>query len=209
MAKQSPRRNDDAARAGQFASTYMVDAGFAQLVGLCRGILADGKLDDAEIVTLDQWLATYGSRLPEWPCQALAKHVKLILSDGLIDDGERADLLRYLEDLTGGPASRPDAPTTLPLTDPAPHVEYAGRTFCLTGTFVFGPRRLVITAVQDQGGRVIENPSSADYLVIGATITPSWKYSTHGLKIEKAVTAREESGSPAIVSEEHWAASLC
>jgi hypothetical protein len=187
----------------------MVDAGFAQLVGLCRGILADGVLNDSEIVTLDEWLKTYATRLPEWPCQALARHVRGILSDGIVDEAERKDLLTYLTELTGSGSGRHDGPTALPLSDPPPHIEFTGRLFCLTGTFVFGPRRVVSATVQEQGGRVTETPGNAHYVVIGATITPAWKYGTHGLKIEEAVTARAAHGRPAIISEEHWATSLC
>ena len=40
---------DESVRAGHFARSYMVDAAYTQLVGLCRGCLADNALCDAEI----------------------------------------------------------------------------------------------------------------------------------------------------------------
>ena len=70
MSPHSAREDDDA-RAGKFAGQYMVDAAYSQLIGLCRGVLADAELRDSEVVALDQWLRTYSELLPEWPAQAL------------------------------------------------------------------------------------------------------------------------------------------
>jgi hypothetical protein len=186
-----------------------VDARYAQLVGLCRGILADRELRDSEVVTLDQWLAEHAAALPEWPCQLLAQRVKGILADGVVEESERIELLAFLNQVTGESSGRSDAPTTLPLTSPPPFIEYVGRTFCLTGTFIYGSRKTVSAAIQDQGGSVVDRPGRCDYLVIGGTITAAWKYGTHGLKIEEAVAAQTGGRGPAIVAEEHWVTSLC
>jgi NAD-dependent DNA ligase len=201
---------EDAARSGRFAGSYMIDAAYAQLIGLCRGVLADSQLNDAEIVALDQWLETYGAHLPEWPAQALVRHVKDILRDGEVDEEERQELFDFLSRATGGEGGQQfDASTTLPLTRPEPHIEYEGRRFCLTGTFVYGPRRKVSTAISEWGGTITETPGKSDYLIIGATIALAWKYCTHGRKIEDAVALRESGHRIAIVSEAHWSATLC
>jgi hypothetical protein len=204
-------QDDRAARAGRYAGQYLVDGVYTQLLGLCRGILADGHLHDAEIVALDQWMSTMGHLVPEWPGQVLARRVKAILADGEVDDGERADLQAFLEQAAGVEGTeRFDAPTTLPLTRPAPHVEFHGRHFCLTGTFIYGPRRLVEAAIVEQGGTLTRNVETrTNYLVIGGTITPSWKYGTHGLKIESAARSAETGHPIAIISEGHWSSSLC
>lgn len=44
-----------------------------------------------------------------------------------------------------------------------------------------------------------------DYLVIGTQGSPAYKRGSYGSKIEKAILARREFGSPSIVSEDHWA----
>jgi NAD-dependent DNA ligase len=188
----------------------MIDAAYAQLIGMCRGVLADTQLNDAEIVALDEWLDTYGGQLPEWPAQSLVRHVKDILRDGEVDEEERQELVDFLTRAIGSEgAQRSDTSTTLPLTRPEPHIEYEGHWFCLTGTFLYGSRRMVSGAVSEWGGTVTQAPAKSDYLVIGATITPAWKYSTHGRKIEDAVALREGGHRIAIVSEAHWSASLC
>ena len=48
MAKSS----DEAARAGRYVNQYLVDASYAKLVALCRGVLAHHELADAEIAAL-------------------------------------------------------------------------------------------------------------------------------------------------------------
>lgn len=202
--------HDEAARQGMYASSYMIDAAYAQLIGLCRGILADAELRDSEIVTLNDWLDRYGVMLPEWPGQVLARRVRAVLQDGVIEPEERADLedfLRRAACMEGGQGL--ETPTTLPLTDPPPHIDYDRKRFCLTGTFVYGPRRRVEAAIEEWGGTVVKSVVRAHFLVIGGTITPAWKYGTHGLKIEEAV-GLAASGLPiAIVSEAHWSTSLC
>jgi NAD-dependent DNA ligase len=188
----------------------MVDAAYAQLIGLCRGLLADGALVDSEIVTLHEWLRAHAEDLPEWPAQILARRVRDALSDGIIEPEERADLVQFIERAAGQEGTdRFDAPTTLPLDRPHPHIEYESRAFCLTGTFIYGPRKRVVASIEEWGGRVVGSPNQADYLVIGGTITPAWKFGTHGLKIEEAVRLRDEGRPVRIVSEAHWVTTLC
>ena len=92
--------------------------------------------------------------VPAWPGRQLINRIRGVLADGVIDDEERTDLLAFLEAAVGGSGpARFDAPTSLPLTQPPPVVVYPGMCFCLTGTFVFGPRRLVEAKSQEEGGK--------------------------------------------------------
>ncbi len=188
----------------------MVDAAYAHLIGLCRGLLADGALVDSEIVTLHDWLSIHEADLPEWPSKVLARRVRDALSDGIIEPEERADLVQFIERAAGQEGSdRFDAPTTLPLDRPFPHIVYECKGFCLTGTFIYGPRKRVEESIKEWGGQVVGSPHGADYLVIGGTITPAWKFGTHGLKIEEAVRLRDEGKQLKIVCEAHWVTTLC
>lgn len=201
---------DSSARAGFYSGGEMKAAAYAQLIGLCRGLLADGALVDAEITALHQWITTYDHLLPEWPGRILARRVRAVLGDGLIEDSERAELQQFLERAAGMEGEeRFDAPTSLPFTIPEPHIEYEQKTFCLTGTFIYGPRRTVEAAIEEWGGQVVSSPSNATYLVVGATVTPAWKFTTHGRKIEEAVSLQERGYPVTIVSEAHWSTTLC
>ena len=187
----------------------MVDAAYAELIGICRGVLADNRLTDEEIAAIDAWLAQHDGQLPPWPTRALAQRVKGIVADGIITDDERLDLMAFLvqlapkpEPITGAPA-----PTPLPFTHPEPAIVYPDHGFCLTGTFLFGPRHDVEAVIEQRGG-LLATLAKCNYLVVGATVTPAWKYGNYGTKIESAV-ARIARGAPlGIVSEAYWRACL-
>jgi hypothetical protein len=64
--------------------------------------------------------------------------------DGVIDEAERVDLKRLLDQFVSGELSAvsdTDAATTLPLDQPPPLIERIGMTYVFTGQFAFGPRR--------------------------------------------------------------------
>jgi hypothetical protein len=164
---------------------------------------------DSEIVSLHNWLETFGRTLPDWPGGVLARNVARTLEDGYVSDEERSDLKSFLDRMVGdGLGQRYDEPTSLPLDQPPPVIDYNRTAFCLTGTFIYGPRKQVAACIGRCGGRVVDAPGNAEYLVIGATITPSWKFGNFGLKIENAVERRARGLGPAILSERHWVTSL-
>jgi hypothetical protein len=98
-----------------------------------------------------------------------------------------------------------------PFDRPQPDVSFVKRTFMFTGKFIFGTRKECQNAVLSRGGSAPDHKSVShliDFLVIGAEGSNAWRRGTYGNKIEGAVLARREYGSPAIVSEQHWATAL-
>lgn len=199
----------DRARAGLYAGGDMAKRAYHELVGLCRGILADNHVSDEEVVALEQWCKAYPEVACTWPGDVVARRVSLVLEDGVIDDEERRDLKDLLEQLTGQVDDVIDAPTSLPLDDPAPNVIIAGHSFCFTGTFAFGRRKACEQVVGSAGGTISKGVNrKLNYLVIGSRITPAWAHSTHGRKIEAAVTVREDGHPLYIVAESHWSRAI-
>jgi len=95
-----------------------------------------------------------------------------------------------------------------PYDNPQPSILFSNRTFAFTGKFNFGARKECQNAVSALGGAASGNPAinrNLDYLVIGTQGSPAYKRGSYGTKIEKAVLSRRDFGSPAIVSEDHWA----
>jgi hypothetical protein len=75
--------------------------------------------------------------------------------------------------------------------------------------FAFGPRKACEEATTDLGGQAKRKVTlETDYVVIGTFGSRDWVQSSFGRKIEKAVEYRENYGSPAIISEDHWAGAL-
>lgn len=82
--------------------------------------------------------------------------------------------------------------------------------FCLTGDFVYAPRRVCAEATAARGGVVKGEVSrQIDYLVVGSLGSPEWKHGSYGTKIEKAMRLKGgPGGAPAIIREDLWAAAL-
>ena len=98
-----------------------------------------------------------------------------------------------------------------PFDRPQPEVILTNRTFMFTGKFTFGTRKACQEAVITRGGSAPDQKSvshSVDYLVIGTEGSKAWRIGAYGNKIEDAIFARRDYGSPAIISEDHWVAAL-
>jgi NAD-dependent DNA ligase len=101
------------------------------------------------------------------------------------------------------------APSTLPLTAPAPEILHPGRSFCFTGVFEFGSRADCHEAVMARGGEPAKGVTKKlNYLVIGSVGSECWRHSSFGTKIMKAAQYCEDGAGIAIVSEAHWVAHL-
>ncbi|XOV89339.1 MAG: BRCT domain-containing protein [Pseudomonadota bacterium] len=182
-----------------------------ELIGICRGVIADGRVDEQEAIFLGQWIESHREIADKWPVNVLYARLTEMLRDGVLSRDEQGDLLDTLKALTGdnGMLSNDDKSTTLPLDVPAPRLEFAGRSFCLTGRFVFGDNLECEEVIVQMGGEVVSSPTrTTDYLVIGELCSPDWAHTTFGRSIEKAIELRADGAGIAIVSEEHWVDAL-
>ena len=132
----------------------------------------------------------------------------LPLKDGRIDKKERDYLTNTLKQLIGGSFQESGAvggeATSLPVQQVS-EIDFEGRTFCFTGSFLYGTRPACHKATEKAGG--IPAPritQKLDYLVIGTMSTRSWANTSFGRKIERAVEI-QESGCPlVIIDEQTW-----
>lgn len=98
--------------------------------------------------------------------------------------------------------------TTLPFTAPTPSIQFSQRAFCFTGKFYCGTRNWCENQISLRGGIVSTVRKGLDYLVIGEIGSRDWIHSTHGRKIERAVSYNDDGCKIAIVSEQHWHSNL-
>ena len=83
------------------------------------------------------------------------------------------------------------------------HIEFDGKTFCITGKLASGPRKQCEAAIRSKGGVPQSSVTrKLDYLVIGTLASRDWAQSTYGTKIERAMAIREDGGSVVVLSEE-------
>ena len=183
------------------------------LIGISKGVLADGVVSQEEAESLLSWLAVNLDALAADPfADRLFLQLEEMLRDDVLDEDEARELRDLLMALSGGASlgGEMSKPTSLPLNDPPPPVVFADRRFVFTGQFLFGRRRDCHDAVLSRGGKAQTHVTLAvDYLVIGQYVTPSWKHESFGTKILKAMEYRDEGKSAlAIISEDHWAREL-
>jgi NAD-dependent DNA ligase len=176
-------------------------------IGLSKGLIADGKINQKEAEFLQTWLIQ-NSRSSENPIiHNLLEKIGGMLEDNFLDEDEAAELLSILRKVSGeesvvGELART---TSLPVCDPAPKVQFDGKVFLFTGTCVYGTRKDCQSAIESLGASFSKSVTkSVDYLVLGTYVTDSWKHETFGRKIEKAMEYRDAGVPISIITEEHW-----
>lgn len=181
------------------------------LLGITQGFLADRHLANEEIQFLQQWLANHTTIRTVWPGDVIYQRVQAVMADGIVTEEERAHLADTLQSLVGGTLKQlaDETHVTQLLPFETPQIGFASSTFCLTGNFVFAPRKVCENTITMRGGSVKSSPSNKlNFLVIGGLGSPEWKHGSFGTKIEAAMRMKREGAAIAIVHEDHWASSL-
>ncbi|MGH7460675.1 MAG: BRCT domain-containing protein [Longimicrobiales bacterium] len=184
----------------------------SDLVSIAGGMLADGTITSSEVHGLVSWIAAHPALMNTFPGNIIGQRLERYLADQYIDEDEIADLSNLLRELTGnvgGTQNGFTGFTTLPLTRPAPFIEFAHREFVFTGKFFYGPRKACEHAVAERGGSCSDEPrSTTNYVVIGTLGSPVWSESPSANKIKTAITMKTKGAGIIIVSEDHWAGHL-
>jgi hypothetical protein len=179
----------------------------SEVVGVLRGIIADGQVSDEEIVFLGKWLVINREFAEIWPFNELAAKVGTILQSRRFTQGDCEDIYALIDRITGDQGASPEfenTPTTFPLTSPAPAIVFHQRNFVLTGKFIFGTRKQCEAAILARGGNCLQSITlRTDYLVIGSLASRDWFNTAWGRKIQKAAEYKEKC-QICIVNESHW-----
>lgn len=196
----------DEAQLVKFGSDRISSRQIDELIGLARGLVADGLINQMEAEFLQKWLAANGSVSDQPLFRTLYKRINEILADGILDQAEMAELLDTLGRLADRDFELGETlkSTTLPLSLPLPKLSFSDQTYCFTGVFNFGKRKDCEQAVIQRGAAAGGLTKSTTILVIGVYATNSWKHSSFGNKILNACELRDKGQPISIVSEEHW-----
>ena len=76
-----------------------------ELIGLCRGVLADGTINLTEAKFILQWLNDRSNVLETWPADELHKLLCAALADGKLSEEETVELGELLEEVIGDPVA--------------------------------------------------------------------------------------------------------
>lgn len=192
-----------------FNASRRIDRGIHEMLGLCRGVLADGLVSTEEALMLANWMESNPDLVSQWPASALAERLDRIFADGVVDADEQqemADLLREIAGVVEEGEQAVGQSSTLPLDKPAPPLRFEGWEYVFTGRFASGTRRWCQQAVERLGaGTTSDVTLRTNALVIGTYGSRDWAHSSFGRKIQKAVQYRDERGAElVIVDEAHW-----
>ena len=204
---QLTNQDNEGQPAPQFNEWRRKDRNAHELIGICRGMISDARLNELEFNYLERWLRLKPESKDEWPANVIYDRIKVICEDGNIDEVELKDMLYLLKEITGMDPDcyEVEGTTRLPLDDPPTAMIFENRRFCFTGRAAYGNRRKCQALTQEKGGQVTDLiASSLDYLVIGHFGSRDWVHTTHGRKIEEAVRLKEQGAKLSIVTELHW-----
>lgn len=180
-----------------------------ELIGLVKGVIADGSVHQSEVEFLLQWLESNKGSLDRWPAKAIYPRLKSALSDGNLDENEEEEihelLIATLSDKQAMAEAKAGQQSGIPYTTPLPHIEFANRSFCFTGKFKSGSRSWCVSQIIARGGMSTSkiNPK-LHYLVVGEIGEGDWFHSKHGRKIVRTLKYIETGANIAILSEQHW-----
>ncbi len=168
---------------------------------MAKGILADDVLADSEIKCLEKWLKANPFASNCYPVDVLSEALSKVDTNN-ITENDRSIIFNILNKIVGGEQLIENQSSKLPLDEPQPEIEIKDHTFCLTGTFTYGPRSIIKQKIEEMGGVVLERVTKKlDYLVIGDLASRDWIHTSYGTKIETAVEYREKNNKPSILSE--------
>ena len=189
-----------------FNKARVGDRQLNELIGLARGMLADGKINQAEAEYLQKWLVANEAASEHPIVGNLLDRVTEMLEDGDFDQEEADDLFGTLNGLAGGEFDLGEVlkSSGLPLTDPKPKIVFGGSNFCFTGLFAYGNRKACEAIVLEKGSTISGLNQSLNYLVVGIYASSDWIHSSFGRKIEKALDLNAKGALIKIISEDYW-----
>lgn len=185
----------------------------SELLGLAKGMLSDGVMDEAEATYLRKWGNNHPDALAQWPTNMVFARLNQYFTDGRIDQAERLELHDLLSNLVSGTISLvlgDQGATTLPLDAPPPLICWGPNdVYVFTGRFAYGTRADCEREVRQRGGSCEERVTRrTSFMVIGTFGSRDWAHSSFGRKIQRAVKLRAAGSTIRIVGEDHWANAL-
>lgn len=184
---------------GSFKTDYRPETIDTQLLlGVCNGIIADGKITREEISLLLHTLES-NSRAEissEW--RACLGKISALFNASQTISRELLDELRgHIKDFVCCPAA-----------DDLP-VEFEDNLFVLSGQFALGRKKDVAELIEDRGGLVVSGVSmKTRYVVVGGTRSILWKYDVYGTKVARAKELKESGCLIDVISESNLSHAL-
>ena len=185
-----------------------VTSDMQRLQGILAGIVADGVIEENELLGLKSWLSDKEHLRSIWPFDEIDSLITEVLSDGIIDEQEHYMLVnfcnQFLEETTSMILDLPFDAELLKtgVCASTPEIKFPNNRFCFTGKMENGTRKELSKVVIDFGGSVNKGVTQdLNYLVVGGEGNDCWAFSCYGRKVEKAMNYRKAGHPIQIVHE--------
>lgn len=156
-----------------------------ELQGISTFILFDGVVSDAEIESLKAWLKNYTHMLSAYPLNVLDTLLHELYEHPDTVETNRATLFEFLSALN---AHNKMQPVVNDIYDTITDLPIEGKSFVITGEFVYGDREKIKSEIFRRGGEVRQMVSTfTNYLIVGDRGSNDYKFGKFGTKIQYAM----------------------
>lgn len=182
------------------------------LQGICHGILADNRINEAEVAGIISWIEDHEFLEGTYPYDELRTLLNSILADMVITSDELNRLKAFLGEFVDCTVSYNVSQTEIDelrslyniggLCALHPNVIIQDHNFCFTGESSKASRHEIEQIIIEHGGIFAKSVSGkTDYLVIGDHGSDAWVFACYGRKVEKALEIRKKGGKVVILNE--------
>lgn len=165
---------------------------YQTFLDLCGSIIANSEVSALEAMTALAYIEQHDTLKNDPSIGEVTSLMLTSLADGDIGAEESSQLVDLLKKIIN-PCDR---------SRELPHIEIAGNTFCLTGSFDHGPRDEIERAIGESGGTVLKGVSKkCDYVIVGGQGSEAWTTKNYGTKVKKALDLQAK-GDDIIIARE-------
>lgn len=162
------------------------------LIELVDKISTDGTLTNEELYAIISWLNDHDELADKREFMTIAKMMKSVMADGVIDEQERTELLALFRKIA-------DPVNTAISTR---EIRLEGSLVCLTGDFSHGTREEMEKLLADRGAIICSSVrKKLDYLFVGSLGSEHWATANYGSKVKKALEWQEKGEKVQIIRE--------
>jgi hypothetical protein len=178
-------------------------ADLQRLHTVLAGIAADNLITETELIGLSDWLSEHEHLRKCWPYDEIDSLIISTLADRRIDEHEQKMLKDFFSEFAHVSTDEKPSGFTLPgVCAVSPEIIFQDHSFCFTGESQRMSRDELSETVISRGGRIVSGVSKKlNFLVVGSSGNPCWKYACYGRKIEQAVGLRKEGAPITLVHE--------
>ena len=164
-----------------------------ELEKILKSISKDRIITKLEFDFLNDWLENHYELSGNFPFDSIFKYVKIILSDGIVEDNELVALLEICDKILN-PVENSN--------NKCECINVGGKNIVLSGEFSFGSKSQVSDLLVSKGA-IMQNTVSkkTDIVLVGNKGNDAWIAGNYGTKIKKAMELQNAGANILIIKE--------